>query len=1261
MSASDAVSSEIANQKSQIKNSTIRYFGDYELLEELAHGGMGVVYRVRQMSLNRVVALKMILAGQLATPGLRQRFHTEAEAAARLDHPNIVPVYEIGEHDGQHYFSMKLVEGGTLADVAASRKTAADLPSGESAALLRDAATVMGKVARAVHYAHQRGILHRDLKPTNILLDDRGEPHVTDFGLAKLAEDDSSLTISATMLGTPAYMPPEQAAGRSKELTTAADIYSLGAILYELLTGRPPFRADTQVQTLRQVCEREPIQPQTLNSTVDRDLETICLKCLNKDPLRRYGSAEMLADDLDRWRNGESIHARPVSPAEKLWRWCRRKPALAAALGLGVLLLLMVAIGPSVIAVRTKNANEALIKAKQETTEKLWDSYLAQARANRFSGQAGRRFASLDAIVKAAAIRLAPELRDEAIACLALSDLRVIKQWAPEATNQFTAVFDESLARYAIALPSREVSVRRVRDDAELFRLPSSEQVVGIIHGFSHDGKLLAVRYAGGVTHVWDLERRQVVVVGKSFRDAGGVDFSPDDRQIAMVNEQAEIVIYDLSARDRLKTFHLPAPATYVKYDPEGRRLAVSAISGHTGFVLDAASGARLATLDSISGVRALAWHPDGRWLAVACAEPREVQILDTLTGEKVRSFPHAAQTTAAAFTHAGDLLVTASYEATFLWDFHTGTPIVTVLDGAADLKVSKDDRHIGRTLFPSAGPKLIDLCELANAAEARIYGDQRQSRGLRAMTFTADGALLAYAAQPIMCLYDTRSGRELTRFAVGPVSSLQFDAATNLWISGERGLARWPLRREGSDTLALGPPEFIGPAVSSETAAAISADGKTLAVGQDDRLLVFNTSTGEQSATLLYSRSASVSPDGQLLAAGGWRADSVLIWNILTGQLLKELKDSWINFNNPIFSPDGHSLVIATHKNTSLWDLETWNKKWSVPRGSSSPGEMAVASDGVIAVTDRLRFLHLLAPESGRTLAVLDTPEISRVGQLAFSPDGTRLAVHNSGENNVLVVWDLIEIRRQLAKLGLDWDRPSYRARNTPSLNERSIQAVRIVDPVPLSSDRRQELSRVIPTRNPGASADLVDLSDHYNLALRQTWFSSDPARENSFSELPPGITRLAGVDFDVRGLVQLAGDSAIARVYPQRISGVRAGRVCRFLHVLHGTRKWETDGARIGRYVIHYADGRQGEWPIVYGQDIRDFWKPANEPEGPASLVEAWTGHNADAAANGRGIRLFKATWKNPRPDVPVESIDFESDLTNCEPFLIAITAEP
>jgi predicted Ser/Thr protein kinase len=309
---------------------TIRYFGDYELLEEIARGGMGVVYKARQVSLDRYVAVKMILAGQFASAADVGRFRAEAEAAANLDHPNVLPIYEVNEHEGQQYFSMKLVKGGSLAGRVA-----------ELVRRPRDAAALVARLARAVYFAHQRGILHRDLKPANILMDPDGTPYITDFGLAKRMEKDKGLTQSGAVVGTPSYMPPEQARAE-KQLTTATDVYALGAILYELLTGRPPFQAATAFDVILQVLEQEPQPPRQLQASVDRDLETVVLKCLAKQPGRRYESAAALADDLERWLAGVPVAARPLRLHERLDRWARRHPAqaiLTLALLFGMLMM----------------------------------------------------------------------------------------------------------------------------------------------------------------------------------------------------------------------------------------------------------------------------------------------------------------------------------------------------------------------------------------------------------------------------------------------------------------------------------------------------------------------------------------------------------------------------------------------------------------------------------------------------------------------------------------------------------------------------------------------------------------------------------------------------------------------------------------------------------------------------------------------------------------------------------------------------------
>jgi serine/threonine protein kinase/tetratricopeptide (TPR) repeat protein len=302
--------------------------GDYELLEEVGRGGQGVVFRARQRSLNRIVALKVIGLGQWATKAHLKRFRLEAEAAASLDHPCIVPIYEVGERDGQCYFSMKFVEGGQLDEVVKHTPIST-----------QQAAELIAKVSRTVHYAHEHGILHRDIKPGNILLDAKGEPQLTDFGLARLVESESTVTRTLEVLGTPSYMAPEQGAGNNASVTSATDVYGLGAVLYQLLTGHPPFAGGTTYETIKLLLETEPRPPRLWNPKVDRDLSTICSKCLEKDPQRRYSSALALAEDLERWLKHEPIRARRTGIAARGKKWLQRNPTVAAVIALSLALI----------------------------------------------------------------------------------------------------------------------------------------------------------------------------------------------------------------------------------------------------------------------------------------------------------------------------------------------------------------------------------------------------------------------------------------------------------------------------------------------------------------------------------------------------------------------------------------------------------------------------------------------------------------------------------------------------------------------------------------------------------------------------------------------------------------------------------------------------------------------------------------------------------------------------------------------------------
>jgi serine/threonine-protein kinase len=563
----------------------------YTILGVLGRGGMGVVYRAWQHDLNRLVAIKMVHAGAQASPAILARFRVEAEAVARLRHPNLVQIHGVGEQAGAPYLVLELVEGRNLAHRLAGTPQS-----------LAWAAGLVETLARAIHAAHEQGVVHRDLTPANVLLTAEGIPKITDFGLAKLVIGGGELrTQTGELLGTPSYMAPEQAASRHHAIGVATDVYALGTILYELLTGRPPFKADSPVETLRQVLSDEPLPPSRLRPKLPRDVETICLKCLRKEPAPRYASALALAEDLRRFQDGRAIVARRSGSFERAWRWCRRNPGLAVASFAAFILTVILAIGSTSAAwiyrhqlddlqyeqERTKVSLHLAGRAQRKAHLELGKSLLAEGTALERRGLVGRRFDSLDRLAHVARVlrvdpeghAALPELRDHAIAAMGLSDLR--SRWHRNIGAVLSGVCDRELERYAVVeLPSRQPVVRRLEDDRELFRLPRPEVDFWFaVPEFSPDGQYLAVQcYVSGANQlldVWHLQRCERVI-HQPVRTVACA-FHPDGRRLVFAAPTNELVVWDLLARHAVKRSPLDYPPADLVIDSGGQRIAAIA------------------------------------------------------------------------------------------------------------------------------------------------------------------------------------------------------------------------------------------------------------------------------------------------------------------------------------------------------------------------------------------------------------------------------------------------------------------------------------------------------------------------------------------------------------------------------------------------------------------------------------------------------------------------------------------------------------
>jgi serine/threonine protein kinase/WD40 repeat protein len=992
----------------------------YQVLGELGRGGMGVVYWAWQTSLNRPVALKMILAGAHASSQEVARFQTEAEAVARLHHPHTVQIYEVGRHDKHPYMALEYVDGGSLAQKLAG----APLPA-------RKAAELLQTLARAVSYAHERGIVHRDLTPANVLLTSAGEPKITDFGLAKLLVGDSDVqTRTGAIVGTPSYMAPEQARGKSKEVGPAADVYALGAILYEMLTGRPPFRAETPLDTLQQVQTQEPVPPSRLQPNVPRDVATICLKCLQKEPVRRYASAEALADDLHRFLAGMPIQARCVSSTERLWRWCRRNPAVAILTGSVLVLLVLIAIGSSLLSLRL---NAALRLSK----ENLWQSYRDQAKAGRLSRRVGQRLNSLWAVQQASQLgrelnfpeKSVLELRNEAIACLTLPDLEVAAEWEGFPAGTAWASFDADLKRYSRSDPQGLISIRSVAGDREIYSfrgIPGEGLLL-----FSPKGGFFA-RERSGSLKLWRLADPEPSPVMPDVKDCTSWDFSADDRWFALGYRDGFIDLIDLASGQMSQRLRPGAEPRYLAFHPAGGQLAVAFHDAVRVYDLD--TGGETAEFplswDKWAKVK---WHPDGKKLAIVGGD-RVISIWDLAARSQVAKLEgHKDAGIDFTFNHAGDLVASQDWSGILrLWDPRRGKQLFSTHAGMTDLRFSPDDRFLAGQIID----KKLRILEVVGRREYRtLVRDDApvEKRRPGESTLSPNGRLLGTVFEDgQIAFWDLANGKQLGFISSITYPQVLFESSGAVLTNGSTGLLRWPVQADSSipGRLRIGPPQEL-PQPRSSSLMAVSHDGQVIATPNERNaatvLLLRPWPHQVRLSPHSDIRHIAVSPDGRWVATGSHgESFDVKVWEAATGKLAKDLPVG--HGSHVAFSPNG-SWLAASGDSVRVWNVGSWEERTCLP----GPPRAALAfspDSKLLAFETGYGRIQLVDPQSGREYGQLEDPEQDRASEIIFNPEGTKL-IATCPDSGTLHVWDLRAIRTWLAANRLDWDLPSYPSRS--------------------------------------------------------------------------------------------------------------------------------------------------------------------------------------------------------------------------------------
>jgi WD40 repeat protein len=897
------------------------------------------------------------------------------------------------------------------------------------------------QVAEALAYAHHQGILHRDIKPANILLDTEGTAWVTDFGLAK-ADDSVELTTQGDIVGTLRYMAPERFRGHADR---RSDVYGLGLTLYEMLTLQSPFGSGDRARPTERILQSEPPRPRRLDPRIPRDLETIVLKAIAKDPSRRYENATALADDLRRFLVDRPIRARRTPPWEHGWRFCRQNPALAIAGALVVSLLSLILLAwaswtASLDAQlrHTADARRDEQLARNDAFEKLWRSYLARAQAGRFSRRPGQRLDGLEALRQAAAIAHsvnAPEasfdeLRDEAIACIALPDLRPGRLAFDRAANVLAPVFDGEFHRYACVERGGTIAVFRTgvaAPVAQLTDLGATPERLWI----SPDGRYLAVALARE-TQMWDVDARRVTFThpGQVFR----LEFTTDSRRAMIGSGDGKVLVVDVADGHEVASFSPGYAPSLVALSPDGTQIAIADERSDGGIELWTIDRPRkIATLKLSEGgpAFAFAWSPRGDLLAVSLRNASTVEIWDVAERLPIATLEgHAQQINALGFHPNGNLVLTQSWDGTArLWNLASGKTVVHWASTIDDMHFSRDGRTCGyvevagraRLLEVEASPEYRTLAARTPAARTQYYRAD----------INADD-LLAVGMGDGVRLWDLNSGRELAFLPIGLTSSVGVVSVNRqraLLTCGAAGLQCWPITDQGETPrrLRIEVPHSI-PLPVSPNVMSLCDDRRTAIVSSEDSgvAVIVDLDTESVRCTLTPHPSVSagmLSPDGRWVATSGWHSPNVKVWDAQTGALVKEFTTGV--HNGAYFSPDSRTMIVSLPGMYRICDVPSWRVsrelRCAIP---SFPGWVAFSPDRrLVALENSPAVVQIIDAATGTACARLEDPESGRARWLGFTSDGSRL-VTVTPFSRAIHVWDIRGIARQLANLGLNVER---------------------------------------------------------------------------------------------------------------------------------------------------------------------------------------------------------------------------------------------